>query len=58
MMVAPLVPAAGLERAARGVLLRDPLSIQWISPGADLSRIDRVASGVTSRGPNPVPPNR
>ena len=34
MIVLPLVPAAGLERAAMGVTARLPDNILWTIPGA------------------------
>lgn len=40
----------------RGVTLSDPISIARAIPGASRSITSFVASGVTSRGANPVPP--
>lgn len=45
-----------LERAANGVNLILSVMIPTTIPGASFSRIDFVASGVTSRSVNPVPP--
>ena len=52
----PLIPAAGLGNAARGVTDRDPTSMEVTRPGACLSSTEIVASGVTSLAAKPVPP--
>ena len=49
-------PATARERAAIGVFASPAARISSASPGASRSITARVASGVTSRGPNPVPP--
>ena len=41
---------------AIGVTARDFVTMETVSPGASLSITCLVASGVTSRGENPVPP--
>jgi len=38
------------------VISRDLVTIAVAMPGASFSKIGLVASGVTSRGANPVPP--
>jgi len=49
-------PATTRDNAARGVLFTPAARINSPSPGTSVSITDRVASGVTSRGPRPVPP--
>ena len=53
---APRAPAIPRESAAIGVCDSPVARISSASPGASRSMTARVASGVTSRGPNPVPP--
>ena len=50
------VPAVNLDNIAIGVTDKDPDIIAWTNPGASLSIIILVASGVTSLGAKPVPP--
>jgi len=50
---APTIPR---ESAARGVFFIPSARISSARPGISLSTTARVASGVTSRGPSPVPP--
>ena len=52
----PIVPATARDSAAIGVWVRPSARISSAKPGASRSMTARVASGVTSRGPNPVPP--
>ena len=54
--VFPRIPAVSLDNIAIGVTDKDPDIIACTNPGASLSKIFFVASGVTSRGENPVPP--
>ena len=56
MSVRPLVPQAGRDNMAIRVTVRLFEIIATTIPGASFSSIGRVASGVTSRGENPVPP--
>jgi len=51
-----LAPTIPRESAARGVFFTPSARINWARPGISLSTTARVASGVTSRGPSPVPP--
>ena len=50
------IPAVNRDNIAMGVILSDFDIIQCTNPGVSLSNIDLVASGVTSRLANPVPP--
>ena len=52
----PIVPAVPRDSAAIGVCASPAARISSLSPGASRSSTALVASGVTSRGPNPVPP--
>ncbi len=52
----PTTPATARDRAAIGVCASPAARMSSASPGASRSMAARVASGVTSRGPNPVPP--
>lgn len=52
----PIEPALALDSAAIGVDWRPLDIIKWVNPGASRSNTSAVASGVTSRGPKPVPP--
>ena len=45
-----------LDNMAIGVTAKDFVTMAITSPGASLSISGLVASGVTSRGENPVPP--
>ena len=54
--VPPRDPATARDRAAIGVCRVPSRRISSPNPGASRSRTARVASGVTSRGPKPVPP--
>src|ERR1700730_2291699 len=54
--VLPRTPGSGEERAASGVLAKPAERISSPRPGTSYSPTPRVASGVTSRGPRPVPP--
>src|SRR3990170_3845318 len=49
-------PATARDRAAIGVAFNPAANMRWTIPGAGRDTIDAVASGVTSRGPRPVPP--
>ena len=52
----PIVPAVPRDSAAIGVCASPAARISSLNPGASRSSTALVASGVTSRGPNPVPP--
>jgi hypothetical protein len=52
----PAAPTTARDSAAIGVCCSPAARITSASPGASRSITARVASGVTSRGPNPVPP--
>ncbi|MBA7688299.1 hypothetical protein ES703_96778 [subsurface metagenome] len=52
----PLTPATARLSIVCGVILKVSALIASVKPGTTLSRIERVASGVVSRGPSPVPP--
>lgn len=52
----PRMPASYLESAAIGVFARPVASMACTSPGQGFPKSGRVASGVTSRPENPVPP--
>ena len=54
--VPPRIPETARESAAFGVILRLSMRIRSAIPGTFLSITARVASGVTSRGDSPVPP--
>ena len=55
--VFPLTPAVPRDRAARGWTVWDSARLQKdMSPSQERSSMADVASGVTSRGENPVPP--
>jgi hypothetical protein len=54
--VRPRTPQTPRDRSASGVIARPAARIASASPGACRSTTSSVASGVTSRGPNPVPP--
>src|SRR5690606_109819 len=54
--LSPTVPAVPRDKAAIGVDSSPRAIISCTSPGARRSRMRSVASGVTSRGPKPVPP--
>jgi len=56
MSLSFLAPTIPRESAARGVFFIPSARIIWARPGISLSTTARVASGVTSRGPSPVPP--
>src|SRR5271156_4499832 len=57
MMIAfPRIPAAPRESTARGVFCAPAARICSGNPGIMRSTTEAVASGVTSRGPRPVPP--
>src|SRR5712692_4592980 len=49
-------PATARESTARGVFLRPTSRMSSAKPGSSLVQTAEVASGVTSRGPMPVPP--
>jgi hypothetical protein len=51
-----LVPAMGRESTASGVCLRPSFNSACAIPGASRCSNGLIDSGVTSRGPNPVPP--
>jgi hypothetical protein len=51
-----LAPTIPRESAARGVFFIPSARISSARPGIFLSAAAPVASGVTSRGPSPVPP--
>ena len=51
-----LIPAVVLLKIANGVRARVFILIASPIPGISISKIFFVASGVTSRGPSPVPP--
>jgi len=55
-IVFPRMPATLRESSARRVFSAPAARMCSGSPGMSRSRIAAVASGVTSRGPNPVPP--
>ncbi len=52
----PTLPTTARDNAAIGVWVRPAVRISSANPGASRSTTAFVASGVTSRGPNPVPP--
>ena len=54
--VAPRWAATARESIARFVTLSDSVRIASAMPGTSRGHAARVASGVTSRGPRPVPP--
>src|SRR6266545_4248682 len=54
--VPPRLPATARDSAAIGVVSRPAVRISSARPGASRSITALVASGVTSRGPKPVPP--
>ena len=54
--VRPTMPATSRERQAFGVIASDAARMASGMPGAMRSHTAAVASGVTSRGENPVPP--
>jgi len=54
--VVPRTPATARERSARGFFARPLSRIRSPIPGSSLLQTREVASGVTSRGPIPVPP--
>ena len=54
--VANRVPTTGRESTAKGVCLRPSLSSACATPGASRCSRGRIASGVRSRRPKPVPP--
>src|SRR5262249_45450864 len=56
IIVAPRRPASPRESRACGVRSRASARIASATPGASRSSTAAVASGVTSRGANPVPP--
>jgi hypothetical protein len=56
MMVLPRIAATARERIARDVFFKPSARICSANPGINRSAIAMVASGVTSRGPTPVPP--
>ena len=56
MSVAPLRPATPRESQAKGLACAPRERMASASPGASRSMTRRVASGVRSRGPRPVPP--
>src|SRR5436305_6726757 len=51
------IPETALDKAARGVIFRLSSRINSAMPGTGLSMTADVASGVTSRGERPVPPD-
>lgn len=51
------IPATALDKHARGVILSDSMRINCMMDYACLSITASVASGVTSLGANPVPPD-
>jgi hypothetical protein len=53
---APSVPQTPRPSAANGVCFAPSARISSANPGTSLSHTESVASGVTSRGPSPVPP--
>lgn len=56
MMVVARIPATARDKIARGVFFDPSERMCSPKPGINLSTIAMVASGVTSRGPTPVPP--
>ena len=56
MSVLPIDPAIPRDSAACGVFRMPAARMSSARPGASRSITARVASGVTSRGPKPVPP--
>jgi len=56
MMLAPRIPATARDMMARGVFFMPSARICSANPGIRRSATAIVASGVTSRGPRPVPP--
>src|SRR5215831_17093681 len=56
MRVLLRVPATPRDSAARGKAVIEQIRIRSEIPGASRCSTARVASGVTSRGPSPVPP--
>ena len=52
----PTLPTIARDNAAIGVCVKPAVRISSANPGASRSTTAFVASGVTSRGPNPVPP--
>ena len=54
--VVPRRPLTARDSIACGVLVSDAARIASAKPGASRSKTSRVASGVTSRDVNPVPP--
>jgi hypothetical protein len=58
IILCPITPATGRDKAAKGVIFNEELSICATRPGASRSRSSKTDSGVISRGENPVPPVR
>mmetsp|Transcript_2679 Transcript_2679/g.4112 ORF Transcript_2679/g.4112 Transcript_2679/m.4112 type:complete len:127 (+) Transcript_2679:118-498(+) len=56
IIVSPQIPAVPRERAASGWIAAHWAVTNVMSPGASFSITSCVASGVISRGENPVPP--
>jgi hypothetical protein len=56
MIVVPRIPATARDKIARGVCFKPSARICSANPGIKRSATAMVASGVTSRGPTPVPP--
>jgi len=56
MIVVARIPATARDKIARGVFFDPAKRMCSPKPGISRSTTARVASGVTSRGPTPVPP--